>query len=67
MKYKEIISKKSDELATQVDKSRKELAGLLMDIRMGKSNKTSKVKLIRKDIARLLTAKKQQEAKVEGR
>lgn len=67
MKYKEIISKKPDELSSQVEKSRKELSGLLLDIRMGKSTKTSKVKLIKKDIARLLTAKKQQEAKVEGR
>ncbi|QQR80829.1 MAG: 50S ribosomal protein L29 [Deltaproteobacteria bacterium] len=64
MKYKEIAEKKIPDLVTQVEKVQKELSQLMLDIRMGKSNKTSKIKSIKKDLARLLTAKKQQELRV---
>lgn len=64
MKYKEIAEKKIPDLVTQVEKVQKDLSQLMLDIRMGKSNKTSKIKSIKKDLARLLTAKKQQELRV---
>ncbi len=66
MKYKDIAGKNASDLESQVEKVRKELSQLTLDLRMGKSNKTAKARSMKRDIARLLTAQNQQKKQQES-
>jgi ribosomal protein L29 len=58
MEFKEIKDKKVEELNQLEAKLRKELADLGLKARMGQSAETAKIGAARRDIARVLTAKR---------
>ena len=62
MKFKEIAEKGAQELEQLETKLRKELADLRMQAGSGQLAQASKIGLVRRDIARLLTAKKMKKA-----
>ena len=59
MKYKEIVEQKEDALNLLESNLRKELAELWMQSRSGQLTKTAQMGKVRRDIARVLTARKQ--------
>lgn len=71
MKFKEIKEKSASELEQMEDKLREELSALRMKARVGQLAETAKIGMICKDIARILTIKKNKPAdavaKSEGR
>ncbi|HOK17485.1 MAG TPA: 50S ribosomal protein L29 [Candidatus Paceibacterota bacterium] len=55
MKIKELKNKKSDELLNLLADSRKKLAELKINLASGKVKNVKAVKMLKKDIARILT------------
>lgn len=58
MKYKEIDQNNDNDLLLLEEKLRRELSDLSLQARMGQLAKTAKISALRKDIARVMTAKK---------
>ncbi len=59
MKFKEISEKGAGELEQLESKLRKELAELRLQAMSGQLAKTAKVRTVRRDIARVLTVRRQ--------
>lgn len=57
MKFKEVLEKKADDLDLLEKKMREELALLSMKLRMGQLAQSTKIGALRRDIARVLTAR----------
>ena len=55
MKIKELITKTEAELKAELDKLRTEAAGLALKRRMSQLKNVHQVKMVKKDIARILT------------
>lgn len=61
MKFKEVLEKKADDLDLLEKKLREELALLSMQLRMGQGTQSAKIGQLRRDIARVQTARRQKE------
>ena len=55
MKIKELIAKSKDELMSLLDKERADLLQFRFNVTTGKAKNSKEARLIRKNIARLLT------------
>lgn len=58
MKFDEVRQKKGDELSSLEEKLRRELSELRMSHRAGQAIKTADLQKKRRDLARILTAKR---------
>ena len=67
MSFQEMIKMDAPELNAMEDKLRRELADLNLQIKMGQGTKISEVTRLRREIARVLTAKNKKIEKVEER
>ncbi len=56
MKKDDVKNKQSDELARDLEDSRKELRGLRFDLAFGKIKNVRQIRFLKKKIARILTA-----------
>lgn len=66
MKFKEIREKNEGELSQLELKLRRELADLWLKARAGQLGETAKIRLVKRNIARVLTAQKTQNTKMMG-
>ena len=65
MKIKEIAEKRDKELAKFITDSKAKLLKLSFDIRTKESNKVRDIRVLKKDIARALTVKREREIVAE--
>lgn len=59
MKIKDLRILKKEELDTKIEETRSKLSNLYFEINTGKSRKSSEVKNMKKDIARMLSIKRE--------
>lgn len=63
LKAKELRSLSSDELVTKAEALRKELFQMRFDAKLGKLNTMSKIGIKRRELAKVLTVKREMELK----